>query len=112
MNVSDGWKDLLQNWPTNIPRGGIIITELEQIPFVEFRTSGTTGEGQPVVKALRHLEDEIAALDERLGPALEGDTRIFATASHQHIYGLLFRLLWPLASTEPYGVSPGQSRWI
>jgi 3-hydroxymyristoyl/3-hydroxydecanoyl-(acyl carrier protein) dehydratase len=71
-------------------------------PLAEFRTSGTTGEGQPVGKALRHLEDEIAVLEERLGSLLPADARIFATASHQHIYGLLFRVLWPLATGRAF----------
>jgi len=71
-------------------------------PLAEFRTSGTTGEGQPVQKALRHLEDEVAALEERLGPLLPADAQIFATASHQHIYGLLFRVLWPLATGRAF----------
>jgi len=71
-------------------------------PLVEFCTSGTTGGGRPIVKALRHLEDEVVALEALLGPALPGTARIFATASHQHIYGLLFRVLWPLASGRPF----------
>jgi acyl-coenzyme A synthetase/AMP-(fatty) acid ligase len=70
--------------------------------FVEFRTSGTTGGGRPVPKALRHLEDEVDALESRLGQALAADTRIFATASHQHIYGLLFRVIWPLMAGRPF----------
>jgi acyl-coenzyme A synthetase/AMP-(fatty) acid ligase len=69
-----------------------------EAPLAEFRTSGTTGQGQPIRKALRHLEDEVAVLEERLGPGLPADAKVFATASHQHIYGLLFRVLWPLAS--------------
>jgi len=32
-----------------------------------------------------------------LGRLVPGDARVFATASHQHIYGLLFRVIWPLA---------------
>ncbi len=71
-------------------------------PMAEFQTSGTTGEGRSVRKALRHLEDEVATLEHRLGPSLSDDTRIFATASHQHIYGLLFRVLWPLATGRPF----------
>lgn len=71
-------------------------------PFVEFRTSGTTGDGRAVPKALRHLEDEVLALESRLGRGLAADTRIFATASHQHIYGLLFRVIWPLVARRPF----------
>jgi acyl-CoA synthetase (AMP-forming)/AMP-acid ligase II len=71
-------------------------------PFTEFMTSGTTGAGQPIQKALRHLEDEVAVLEERFGSSLPDGARIFATASHQHIYGLLFRVLWPLAAGRAF----------
>ena len=64
---------------------------------VELFTSGSTGDGKAVAKALRHLEREVAVLEGRFG-ALLGDARILATASHQHLYGLLFRVLWPLCA--------------
>jgi acyl-coenzyme A synthetase/AMP-(fatty) acid ligase len=70
-------------------------------PFADFSTSGTTGAGKSVGKALRHLADEVACLEARFGDALGGGTRIYATVSHQHVYGLLFRLLWPLAAGRP-----------
>lgn len=71
-------------------------------PFVEFHTSGTTGERRGAVKALRHLEDEVAMHEALFGAALPADARIFATVSHQHIYGLLFGLLWPLVTSRPF----------
>lgn len=75
-------------------------------PLAEFRTSGTTGAGRAVTKAPRHLEDEVQALESRLGTHLAADTRIFATASHQHIYGLLFRVIWPLTAGRPFQSEP------
>lgn len=71
-------------------------------PLVEFRTSGTTRDGAPVPKALRHLEDEVETLESVFGPGVPGDARLFSTVSHQHIYGLLFRVLWPLASGRAF----------
>jgi acyl-coenzyme A synthetase/AMP-(fatty) acid ligase len=68
---------------------------------LELFTSGTTGAGRRVRKRLRHLEDEVAWLERRFGPEL-GPAEIFATASHQHLYGLLFRVLWPLAAGRPF----------
>jgi acyl-coenzyme A synthetase/AMP-(fatty) acid ligase/3-hydroxymyristoyl/3-hydroxydecanoyl-(acyl carrier protein) dehydratase len=68
----------------------------------EFRTSGTTGDEKAVAKTLRHLEDEVETLEALFGEALPADARIFATVSPQHIYGLLFRVLWPLASGRPF----------
>lgn len=71
-------------------------------PFAEFETSGTTGDGRWIPKALRHLEDEVAALEAVFGARLPEGTRVFATVSHQHIYGLLFRVLWPLGAGRPF----------
>ena len=30
------WRELLINWPTDITRSGVIVTDFEQIGFVEF----------------------------------------------------------------------------
>lgn len=73
--------------------------------FVEFFTSGTTGENKCVPKRLRHLNDEVAALEQAFGDALR-DVRVFATVSHQHIYGALFRVLWPLAARRAFSRRP------
>ena len=69
--------------------------------FVEFLTSGTTGESKRVPKRLRHLDHELAVLEEVFGDVV-GTARVFATVSHQHIYGALFRVLWPLACGRPF----------
>lgn len=73
-------------------------------PFLQLHTSGTTGEGRAVPKALSHLEDEVATLDSVFGAGIAPAARVFATVPHQHVYGLLFRLLWPLASGRPFQV--------
>ncbi len=69
-------------------------------------TSGTTGSGKAANKRMRHLEDEVIALEARFGALLGPATRILATTSPQHLYGLLFRVLWPLASGRPFLRSP------
>jgi len=74
-------------------------------PFVEFFTSGTTGESKCVPKRLRHLNDEVAVLEQVFGEAMD-DARILATVSHQHIYGALFRVLWPLAARRAFSRRP------
>jgi 3-hydroxymyristoyl/3-hydroxydecanoyl-(acyl carrier protein) dehydratase len=85
--------------PSNLPPGSAPThAPARDASVAEFRTSGTTGEEKAVAKRLRHLEDEVAILETLFGYAMPASTRIFATVSHQHIYGLLFRLLWPLAS--------------
>jgi acyl-coenzyme A synthetase/AMP-(fatty) acid ligase len=71
-------------------------------PLAVLFTSGTTGSGRRVEKAVRHLEDEVLVLEERFGAQLGPDARILATVAPQHLYGLLFRVLWPLASGRPF----------
>ncbi len=63
-------------------------------------TSGSSGEPTAIVKQLHQLFDEVRALEAEFGARLDGAT-IHATVSHQHIYGLLFRVLWPLAAGRP-----------
>ena len=65
-------------------------------------TSGSTGEPGAIRKTLRQLDNEVAALEAQFGAAL-GDAVVQGTVSHQHIYGLLFRLLWPLSAGRPFG---------
>lgn len=62
-------------------------------------TSGSTGEPVAIEKRLDQLAREVEALETAFGPAL-GDAAVHGTVSHQHIYGLLFRVLWPLAAAR------------
>ena len=61
-------------------------------------TSGTTGAPSAIPKRLRQLFDEVATLEATFGARCGPDANIFSTVSHQHIYGLLFSVLWPIAS--------------
>ncbi len=70
--------------------------------IAELSTSGTTGAGKAVPKSLRHLDRELVVLERLFGERLGPDARVFATVSHQHLYGLLFRALWPLAAGRPF----------
>jgi acyl-coenzyme A synthetase/AMP-(fatty) acid ligase len=60
-------------------------------------TSGSTGEPKPIKKSLLQFEHEINALEQCWGASINS-AEVIATVSHQHIYGLLFCILWPLAS--------------
>jgi acyl-CoA synthetase (AMP-forming)/AMP-acid ligase II len=64
-------------------------------------TSGTTGAAQPIFKKLGQLAREVATLEKHFG-SLMGDADIVTTVSHQHIYGLLFQILWPLATGRAF----------
>lgn len=65
-------------------------------PALVVYTSGSTGAPLPIRKQLSQLTGELEALEACFGARL-GHAEVLATVSHQHIYGLLFRVLWPLA---------------
>lgn len=58
-------------------------------------TSGSTGNAQAIPKKLRQMASETGTLELLFG-ARAGNAAVIATVSHQHIYGLLFKVLWPL----------------
>ncbi|MGH8618539.1 MAG: AMP-binding protein [Burkholderiales bacterium] len=64
-------------------------------------TSGSSGAPKAVTKTLAQFDAEVALL-ERLWGARLADHAVAATVPHHHIYGLLFRLLWPLAAGRPF----------
>ena len=64
-------------------------------------TSGSSGTPKAINKTLEHLDIETAQLDKNWGELLKGN-RVHSTVSHQHIYGLLFRIFWPLCSGVPF----------
>lgn len=64
-------------------------------------TSGSSGKPKAIPKTLSQLETEISILENLFGDSLSGSV-IESTVSHQHIYGLLFRLLWPLCAGRPF----------
>lgn len=64
-------------------------------------TSGSTGAPQSVPKRLTQLMAEVASLESVFGKFM-GNCDVIATVSHQHIYGLLFKILWPLHSQRTF----------
>lgn len=60
-------------------------------------TSGSTGAPEACGKRLRQLFDEVDALEQAFGAASHRCT-VIASVSPQHVYGLLLRVLWPLAT--------------
>ncbi|BCX65792.1 acyl-CoA synthetase family protein [Pseudomonas izuensis] len=64
-------------------------------------TSGSSGESKRIEKSLRQLVNEVEAL-ERLWGADLGPACIIGSVATQHIYGLLFRVLWPLCAGRPF----------
>lgn len=62
---------------------------------LDFFTSGSTGNPKQVRKRFGQLCCEVFDLEMLWGEQLK-QTQVLATVSHQHIYGLIFKLLWPL----------------
>lgn len=63
-----------------------------------FFTSGSSGEPKLVSKALWQLKTEIEVLSATFSAfGTEASLLVASTVPPQHIYGLLFRLLWPLS---------------
>ena len=74
---------------------------LPDTPAIELFTSGSSGEPKRIVKPLAVLEAECRVLESQWGATI-GKAVIVATVPHHHIYGLLFRLLWPLLAGRPF----------
>ncbi|THB67352.1 MAG: AMP-binding protein [Gammaproteobacteria bacterium] len=70
-------------------------------PLLSLFTSGSSGEPKLIEKCLRQLEAEISSHELLWGEGI-GDSIIVGSVSHQHIYGLLFRVLLPLLSGRTF----------
>lgn len=64
-------------------------------------TSGSSGGPKAIRKKLGHFLEEVIALESLWGDSIR-DAGFVSTVSHQHVYGLLFRLLWPLLSRRAF----------
>lgn len=81
---------------------GMALTPLDPETPLTFFTSGSTGEPKRVVRTLGMLEAEALATEAVLGRLAGPTARVHATVPHQHVYGLNFRLLWPLVTGRPF----------
>jgi acyl-coenzyme A synthetase/AMP-(fatty) acid ligase len=63
-------------------------------------TSGSTGAPKRVEKTLGQLTREVESLHALWGSRLQ-KVSVLSTVPHYHIYGLLFRVLWPLSAGRP-----------
>lgn len=67
-------------------------------------TSGSTGEPTLIGKTFKQLNAEIGLLERRWEQLLDNSLTV-ATVSHHHMYGLTFKLLWPLLTGKPFHAS-------
>lgn len=77
--------------------------DMQQARVVLF-TSGSTGLPERIEKRLCQLDAEVHALQAAFGDSMAGpEVQVLSTVSHHHIYGLLFRVLWPLSAGRMLG---------
>ncbi|WP_394202385.1 AMP-binding protein [Shewanella waksmanii] len=79
-----------QTWPT-----------LSQWGELQLFTSGSSGEPKAIIKKVSQLDAEVSVLAQTFSKQI-AQSSVIATVSHQHIYGLLFKILWPLAAGYPF----------
>ncbi|WP_426399090.1 AMP-binding protein [Ralstonia sp. R-29] len=64
-------------------------------------TSGSTGTPKPIHKTLAQFDAEVVTLEQQWGAQI-GTGAMMASVPHHHIYGLLFRVFWPLAAGRAF----------
>jgi acyl-coenzyme A synthetase/AMP-(fatty) acid ligase len=105
LNDVDGW---LAQTDVEVPAGAaVMFSDVEPLAappppasedaIVDLFTSGTTGVPKRIRKRVRQLSAEIAVLEQQWGERLAA-APVVGTVPHYHIYGLLFRLLWPVCA--------------
>ena len=76
--------------------------ELQELPNAKviLYTSGSTGERKEIQKNISHFNEEIEVLSQTW--TLEQKAIAVSSVSHHHIYGLLFKVLWPLSTNRAF----------
>ncbi|SFL49387.1 AMP-binding protein [Pseudomonas sp. NFACC46-3] len=105
------WAADVDLWLTDQP-GDTHPGDLQQAPmdaaeldldhcWLSLCTSGSSGEPKRIEKTLRQLSNEVQALEHLWGADL-GPACMIGSVATQHIYGLLFRVLWPLCAGRTF----------
>lgn len=84
-----------------LPASTLDTTALDAAEVVLY-TSGSTGEAKRITRSFSRLVAEVQVLESCFGTRLECSGPVVASVSHQHIYGLLFKLLWPWAQGRAF----------
>ncbi|WP_434608171.1 AMP-binding protein [Pseudomonas sp. D2-30] len=106
------WSADVDLWLTDLP-GDTQPNDLRQAPLEAAEldldqcwqalcTSGSSGEPKRIEKTLRQLSNEVQALEQLWGADLGPDACMIGSVAAQHIYGLLFRVLWPLCAGRTF----------
>ena len=103
------WADQVELWisdqdhsPESLFAAPLPAAELDlRACRISLCTSGSSGEPKRIDKQLRQLAIEVQVLEDLWGADL-GPACIIGSVATQHIYGLLFRVLWPLCAGRPF----------
>jgi acyl-coenzyme A synthetase/AMP-(fatty) acid ligase/3-hydroxymyristoyl/3-hydroxydecanoyl-(acyl carrier protein) dehydratase len=106
------WSTEVDLWLTDLP-GDTQPADLRQAPlepaqldldqcWLTLCTSGSSGEPKRIEKTLRQLSNEVQALEQLWGADLGPVACMIGSVAAQHIYGLLFRVLWPLCAGRTF----------
>jgi acyl-coenzyme A synthetase/AMP-(fatty) acid ligase len=103
--IVDGYLgDFASEWDPKMPKPQDFAAGVDEFERLDPKfnglvlyTSGTSGAAQAIPKMLSQMSAEVATLENQFGSVI-GIADILATVSHQHIYGLLFNVLWPLSA--------------
>jgi acyl-coenzyme A synthetase/AMP-(fatty) acid ligase len=90
------------DWLAAVEPATVALPPLEPMgSSILFFTSGSTGAPKPVTRSLLELQAEIDMFAKLWGED-SGEGITYATVPHQHLYGLTFKLLWPLSGGRPF----------
>lgn len=80
---------------------GVTLSTIHPDVPITLYTSGSTGAPKPIRKTLAQFDAEVLTLEQQWGPQM-GSGVVLASVPHHHIYGLLFRVFWPLAAGRAF----------
>ncbi|MDE2203348.1 MAG: AMP-binding protein [Burkholderiaceae bacterium] len=78
-----------------------VVGPIQPLAPITLYTSGSTGTPKPIHKTLAQFDAEVVTLEQQWGRQI-GAGAMLASVPHHHIYGLLFRVFWPLAAGRPF----------
>ncbi len=76
---------------------------------LSFFTSGSSGDPKHVVKSVGLLDAENRVLEQLWGDRL-GRAAVLGTVTHQHVFGMAFKVLWPVAAGRCF-LAPVHGSW-
>jgi len=112
--ISEAWDLMICEEPPKMGDAALVLAPgdrcdrhelaaLDPASPVTFFTSGTTGAPKRVAKSLADLDRELESVDAVLRSIVPRHASVHATVTHQHVYGMTFRLCWPLATGRAFG---------